>query len=182
MPLLALGGLWVILWRGRARAAGLVPMVAAMAVWAGVQRPDLLVSASGGLVGVMTPEGRVLSKPRGDGFAAESWLENDGDAAEQEAAYARPGLGGEAGTLAFALGDLPVVHLSGRGAADRVETACAGGALVILTTASAPREGCTILDAARLAETGTVAVWATPEGPRMVTVRDWTGRRPWTGQ
>jgi competence protein ComEC len=51
-----------------------------------VERPGLLVAGSGGLVGVMTPEGRALSKARGDGFAADSWLENDGDPVGQEAA------------------------------------------------------------------------------------------------
>ena len=37
----------------------------------------------------MTAEGRALSKPRGDGFAALSWLENDGDGARQAEAAAR---------------------------------------------------------------------------------------------
>ena len=97
MPLIALGGLWVILWQGRARALGVLPIAVAMALWGTVQRPDVLIAGSGGLVGVMTPEGRALSKARGDGFAAESWLENDGDPVGQEAAYARAGFAGDEG-------------------------------------------------------------------------------------
>lgn len=180
MPLLALGGLWAILWRGRGRVLGVLPMAAAFAAWITADRPDLLVAGSGGLVGVLTPEGRVLSKPRGDGFAADSWLENDGDPAEQEAAHARAGFSGVPGALGFTLGDLRGIYLSGRGAADRIDGACAEAALVILNAPAPARADCLVLDEARLAETGTVAIYAGADGPRLVSVRDWTGRRPWT--
>lgn len=89
LPLLALGALQVILWQGRGRWIGGLPVLVALAAWQQSERPDILVSDSGGLIGVMTPEGRALSKPRGDGFVARIWLENDGDAAPQEIAAER---------------------------------------------------------------------------------------------
>jgi competence protein ComEC len=49
-----------------------------------VARPDVLISDTGRLVGVLTEEGRALSRARGDGFVAGVWLENDGDGATQE--------------------------------------------------------------------------------------------------
>ncbi len=182
MPLMALGGLWLILWQGRARAAGLLPMAAAMALWIGTERPDLLVAGSGGLVGVMTAEGRALSKPRGDGFTADSWLENDGDRVAQEAAHARAGFAGEPGALSFPFGAGTAVHLSGRGAAERVAEACAAADLVILAAEAEAPEGCRLIDGGSLARTGTVALYAEGTGFRTVTVRDWIGRRPWNDQ
>jgi competence protein ComEC len=182
MPLLALGGLWLILWQGRARALGVVPIAVALALWSGVQRPDVLVAGSGGLVGVMTPEGRALSKARGDGFAADSWLENDGDPVGQEAAHARAGFAGEDGARILVGDGLRIVHLTGRGAAEALPGVCAEGALVVLNAEAEAPGDCMLLDTARLRETGTVALYAAPEGLRMQTVRDWVGRRPWTGE
>ena len=54
-------------------------MVASFVIWSGTERSDVLISDTGTLVGVMTPQGRALSKERGAGFAARNWLENDGD-------------------------------------------------------------------------------------------------------
>jgi competence protein ComEC len=159
-----------------------VPIAVALAVWSGVQRPDVLVAGSGGLVGVMTPEGRALSKARGDGFAADSWLENDGDPVGQEAAHARAGFAGEDGARILVGDGLRIVHLTGRGAAEALPGVCAEGALVVLNAEAEAPGDCMLLDSARLRETGTVALYAAPEGLRMQTVRDWVGRRPWTGE
>src|SRR5690606_30525949 len=90
LPMLALGGLFAVLWQGPmlVRAAGLVPVAAAFGLWMQAERPALLISGEGALMGLMTPEGRALSKPRGQGFAALSWLEDDGDPADQRLAAA----------------------------------------------------------------------------------------------
>ena len=186
IPMLVMGALWVVLWQGRARIAGVVPMAAALVIWSQVQRPDVIVSPTGGLVGVLTAEGRALSKPRGDGFAASSWLENDGDPVAQDVAAARGGFGGGftggGGWLEFAVGEVKGIHLSGRGAADRIGAACAEADLVILAVKAAGEADCTVLDADALSATGAVALFATPDAMRMVTVRDRVGRRPWNAQ
>lgn len=62
LPLIALGGLFAILWRGRGRLAGLAVLAAGLVLWSMAERPPILVSPTGGLVGVMTPQGRVLNK------------------------------------------------------------------------------------------------------------------------
>ncbi|PWE34283.1 competence protein [Maritimibacter sp. 55A14] len=89
LPLLAAGALVVVLWQGRLRLAGLLPVLLAATFWLGAERPEILISETGKLTGVMGSGGRVLSKPRGEGFAARSWLENDGDLAAQEDAATR---------------------------------------------------------------------------------------------
>ena len=89
LPLLALGALWLVLWQGRARWAGLAPAALALQFWGQVERPLVLVAETGTLVGVMTDAGRALSKARGSGFVAAVWLENDGDPADQATAAGR---------------------------------------------------------------------------------------------
>ncbi len=182
VPLIALGGLLGILWHGRARLVGLAPLVLGFLLWTQAERPALLVSASGGLIGVMTPEGRALNKPRGEGFAARSWLENDGAPVSQEDAFARAGFTGEKGDLRVELNSQRIAHLSGRGAVDRVAAACAEGAIVILPNQNSARfpPGCTIWDQQALAASGALAIHVDPGGAwRVVESRALSGDRPW---
>jgi competence protein ComEC len=185
LPLITAGGLALVLLAGRWRLAGIAPVVLALALWAGVERPVALVSPGGGLVGVMTPEGRVLSKPKGDGFAARVWLENDGDAVAQDIAHARRGFDGEAGAREIDLGGQMLIHLTGRGARERLAAACARADLVVLSMpaeAEAVPRGCTLYDEAALKATGALALFPGPEGLRVVSVTETSGARPWSGR
>ena len=89
LALIALGGLFLVLWIGRGRSAGLAAMALGAALWAAADRPDILIAESGRLFGIRSDAGRLLSSARGNGYAAASWLENDGDLASQEEAWAR---------------------------------------------------------------------------------------------
>ena len=133
LGLIALGGLFAILWRGRGRWAGTLPLALAALLWTGVARPDLLVSDTGRLVGAWTPEGRALSRPRGDGFVAGVWLENDGDGATQEAAAARAGWRATGAGVSITLEGLRIWHGAGRRALAEAAAACATHDLVILS-------------------------------------------------
>ncbi|WP_233488930.1 ComEC/Rec2 family competence protein [Rhodovulum sp. 12E13] len=181
LPLLSLGALVVVLWRGHGRWAGLVPLALALALWAGTERPALLIAPSGGLIGLMGPEGRVLSKSRGDGFSAEVWLENDGDMASQDEAADRPGLPGTVQERRLDVAGLRVAHVTGRDRAARAGAACAWADLLIVNTAlEAPQEGgCLLLDAAALRETGAVAIHDDARGARLVTAAERAGARLW---
>ena len=181
MPLFALGMLWLILWRGRMRWAGVAPAALSFVLWAMAERPALLVSPGGGLIGLMTQEGRVLNKARGEGFAASSWLENDGDTPDQGLAAARPGLAAVTDMTTFDLGPGPAAYLSGRGAAGRVADACAVAPLVFLAAeAEAPAPpGCTLWDKKALDQTGGLAIYLTDGRLRTVTARAAAGQRPW---
>ena len=181
LPLIALGGLLLFLWQGRLRYAGLLVMAAGFVLWAETRRPVLLISQSGGLVGVLGPEGRALSKPRGDGFAARSWLENDGDGGTtQQAAFARPGFSGDKGARRFVTGGQAGVHLFGQGAAGRLVAECRPDRWVI-TTAKYDGQGggCHMFDANVLKRTGAVAVYSGAKGLRVVTARQQAGQRLW---
>lgn len=160
LPLFTLGALWLILWRGRVQVAGAVPLMAALLLWIMAERPTLLVSGDGRLVGLTGPEGRALSAAKGGGFAAENWLQNDGDLADQVSAADRPGFIGPKGERWFDLGGLRGVVLTGKGAETKLAAACAGAALVILgAEAKGPPDGCGLIDARTLTATGPLAIW-----------------------
>jgi len=168
LPLLCLGCLWCIAWQGRARWIGVVPTIAAFALWAATPRPMVLISASGNLVGVQTSQGRALSKPRGDGFVAQNWLAADGLPKDQEQAAARWSMDAET--------DHGLLHLYGRGAQDRVAQACRTSHAVVANKDYDAPEGCLFLSPTVLRSTGAIAV--TQDG-RVITSRQTQGNRPW---
>ncbi len=55
VALFAVGGLWLGLWKGRVRLAGLVPVAAATGLAAAAPIPDLLVAGDGQQVGITVP-------------------------------------------------------------------------------------------------------------------------------
>ena len=182
LPLLAFGGLIAILLRGPARGLAAVPLVAGLALWAGNTRPDALISADGALVGLAGPEGRALSSPTGAGFAAQSWLENDGDLADQITAAARPGFDGPKGARVFALGPIRAVHLKGKGAAERLADGCLTAQLVILSVpAGQVPDGCRVIDSDDLAESGPLALWVAQDGVLRIVATD-VADRLWSGK
>jgi len=179
MPLLTLGSIWVILWQGWVRGLGLVPVAAAVALWGVAERPLLLVSGDGKLLGLVGAEGRALSSDKGGGFAAENWLENDGDLADQMEAANRDGFTGPKGERWFKIGGIRAVSLTGKGALTALGPACATGALVIVAERDVelPKD-CRLIDSDMLAATGALAVWMDTTGLRIERTR--VQRRLWS--
>ncbi|SNS00335.1 ComEC/Rec2 family competence protein [Antarctobacter heliothermus] len=178
LPLIAAGGLILCLWRGRGRLAGLAPLGLAAVLWAGTDRPSVLIADSGTLIGVMTPQGRALSRDRGSAFVAGVWLENDGQGFNQPQAAA---LWPEPVVDRMAKADLDglnILHLQGKRAAARVDT-CHPGQIVVSSVDIDLPGGCEVFDPARLRQSGSVAVWMDQGAPRIVTDRDASGTRLW---
>ncbi len=173
LPMLALGMLWLMLWQGWARLAGLAPVACAFALWVQAERPAVLVADTGGLVGVMTTEGRALSKPRGAGFVARNWLENDGDGADQTQAAARwPGAKGKLREIAA--GETRIVHVIGKGGAAQISS-CAPDQVVIASVPLTLNGPCEVYDPKRLLRTGSLAI----SDGGVITARDRAGQRIW---
>ncbi len=170
------------------RLCGLALLAVAGLLWLGDRRPLMLISAEGDAVGIMTPAGRVLSKPKGGAFAAAEWLEADGDAADQAAAAARPLWTGEArGRTAFLPlpgGDVAVHHLTGKSAAAAAPALCRDRALLIsnadLTRVLGRDRACVLFDPAGLRRSGSVAIQPTGSGYRIVTAQARAGARFWS--
>lgn len=175
LPLVALGGLMLALWQGRLRWCGLPLLAAALLLWSGAERPQVLIAANGGLVGVMTEQGRALSREKGAGFVAGIWLENDGDAADQpQAAALWPG--GDGRVKRWRLGDRELVHLRGKRAAGAFDK-CRADQIVVATAAVAVRGPCQVFDAPRLRQTGALRL----RDGGLETARQISGDRLWTG-
>ena len=176
LPLIAVGALTLILWQGRTRAIGVLPLLLAGFMWAGAVRPNILISDTGGLVGIMTPEGRALSSPRGDGFAARNWLENDGDPATQEEAAARWPV------AELSLGDITIRAFRGKRAIAEL-TQCSVGDWIV-TNADLPETfdddaNCVIIGPPELRETGSMALSYGASNPQIDTARGTAGARLW---
>ncbi len=177
IPLLSLGALWLALWPGRLRSAGLVAILAALAGWGSAARPVLLISDDGRLAGLVGPGGRALSAAKGAKFAAETWLARDGDSATMPEAAARPGFDGAADARHFRLGEMEGVVLGGKGSGERVPAACVGARIVILPEkAQQPPPGCLVIDRPYLARSGALAVDLTAGGGLRITPSRGFGR------
>ena len=180
LPLITMGGLFVLLWRGQARWGGLALPLLALLLWVRTERPVLLIADSGGLLGVMTDAGRVLSKPRGDGFAANNWLENDGETVGQEAAAGRAILSvGERLWLAEVAG-MPILQVGGVAALASL-TGCNGAAILITNEDAGAGRPCLVLDPRALRDTGAIAGHIHDGRLYLVTVAEVSGHRLWTG-
>ncbi len=178
LPVLTLGLLWICLWRGPLRWAGVAPVAAAFVLWAQTERPAALIDESGALIGVMTEAGRDLNKAKGQGFAARSWLENDGDGAEQASAYDRAGLEQEAKRSLARIGSVPVLHVAGKTAAAALE-GCGGADVLVLSVPAERAFSCEVYDPVRLRDTGALALYPLEDGLRIVTARERSGSRLW---
>ncbi|MBS0563418.1 MAG: ComEC/Rec2 family competence protein [Proteobacteria bacterium] len=182
LPLIGIGGAGLMLGGRWLRLAGAAGLAAALVLWAGVERPALLVSGDGTLAGLMTEGGRALSKERGAGFVAQNWLVADGDLAGQAAAFARPAFSGPPGAREAVVAGHRLRIFSGKGAAARAAGACTEGAILVLSERwPGPLKGqpCRILDRSWLRHYGSVALYAEADGLRLVTARALAGKRLW---
>jgi len=177
LPLLGVGGAALCLLRSYQRALGVAALAVAMGLWAISTRPAVLISDTGTLFGVMGPNGRALNKPKGDGFVAGGWLENDGDASDQVAASERSKFTRNEARVAL---DGQVVHFLRAKDLSRLELTqlCGNADLLILpSTTEAPE--CLALTLTSLRRSGSVSVSASPEGLVIKTSRQLRGDRLW---
>lgn len=180
LPLIVAGGLVMALVAHQARWLGVAPVGLALALWSVTERPQLLVSESGLLLGLMSEQGRVLSKPRGDGFAARSWLENDGDLADQFEAAGRKGFGFGEGRVDLKLGPMTITQLRGKAGRAHLREACASADLVILANGPRGPVDCPLIEAADLRARGALALSEVNGLIIAVGAKEAAGVRKWT--
>ena len=182
IPMLSLGALWLILWQGSARMVGLPVMALALFLWSMTTRPALLIAPEGEIVGLMTQEGRALSRARAGSFAASSWLQADGDVADQAQAHARSGGDPRATITHLRGGGFDVLHLAGKRALEELDALCLQGRIVVVTATPEHRpRGCAVITPADLRRTGAQAYDIHGDKVRHRTVTQQSGARLWTG-
>ncbi|MFN7003134.1 MAG: ComEC/Rec2 family competence protein [Roseinatronobacter sp.] len=181
IPLMSLGALWLILWRGLARWAGLAAMALALTLWVATERPALLIAPEGEVVGLMGPEGRMLSRAKSGSFTAQSWLQSDGDSADQAQAHARSGAGPRDAVVHLHGGGFDVVHLSGKKALEDLPALCLPGRIVVTNEAyDGSRGRCTVITPSDLRATGARAYWLKEGELQVRSVAQASGQRLWT--
>ncbi|MCF6443597.1 ComEC/Rec2 family competence protein [Nereida sp. MMG025] len=170
LPLIAVGGVIFLLWRGVGKWVGPAVGLVALTVWGSGQRPDVLIAGSGGLIGVMTDQGRVISRARGNGFVADNWLENDGAlkvSQEQAAAgWAR-------------MTNTPFVQIAGKRQVNALNS-CEPPLIFIANVQPEEAVLCGMWTPETLAQTGAVALRFSQDGWQMMTAQDVAGNRPWS--
>ncbi|WP_249218982.1 ComEC/Rec2 family competence protein [Loktanella sp. SALINAS62] len=180
LPLLTLGLLWLILWRGRARWCGAVVALAAFGLWTQTTRPALLIADSGGLIGQMTPSGRAMSRATGDGFVASIWLENDGAPVPQDVAALRSGFTTDGAFVSVDLGPWQVLQVRGKTGLAALQD-CAGADVIVLNIPDTTARPCLVIDPLRLRSTGAVALDLDADDRLIITTAlSVSGVRPWT--
>lgn len=178
----SLGGLWLLIWTGRWRLLGLLPILWGMATPILAQRPDVLVSGDGAVMAVRGADGHLILSGKIEGHVAETWQRRDGR-------DDTPGVWPDAGVTldgrmrCDVLGCVYTVE--GRTIAllrvpDALVEDCALAEVVIAAT---PARGCRaplVIDRWRLRREGAQALYVSPSGVRVESVRDVRGDRPWT--
>ena len=179
LPLLTFGLIWLVLVRGTVRVVGAGGVLLALWVWIGTPRPDLLVADTGGLIGIVGPEGRALSRASGSGFIADIWLENDGNPVPQEVAAARQGLWQDGRVVRAELSGWQILQVNGKTALAEI-TGCDGADILISNQDDDSQRPCTVFDIRALRQSGALAMQIGPDQSlRIVTARDAAGDRPW---
>ena len=120
-----------------------------------------------------------MNKAKGSGFAARTWLENDGDDTSQSLAALRGDLGGRHW---LAAGPGPrVAFQRGKTVEDQqVAQLCASADVVILPEAEvAQSDSCHLIAKNRLKASGAIAVYDGPGGLRVVGAAEEVGSRVW---
>ena len=172
LPMIAVGALFAVVWTGRGRWIGVLPMGVAAALWVNASRPQILVADGGALVGVATPDGRALSRARGSGFIASVWLENDGQGGDQVSAA----------TLWKTKPPSDVLHVHGKRAA-ALFSGCGPYRLVVASVELpdvATAHTCLVLDRPTFHKTGSLAISFAEDGTMdMKKARDLSGARLW---
>ena len=78
--LMICGGIWLCLWGGRLRLAGLIPIAVGIVIAPWLEPPDVMVGGGGTLIGVRGSDGRLAVIGAGrSSFELERWLEHEGD-------------------------------------------------------------------------------------------------------
>ncbi|MGE3906538.1 MAG: ComEC/Rec2 family competence protein [Reyranellaceae bacterium] len=185
LPLFALGGLWLCLWRRSWRLLGIGPIAIALLSLLWTRAPDLLISEDAESVAVRTDTGALmLSRPNADRFRRETWTRRAGDDVLQpwpqagtvsdDGALRCDALGcvlrrqGQSVTVAFTLQAL-------------AEDCGLPGMLVSLEPARAAcRRRDRLIDFFDLRRSGTHVIWLGRDGVGVRTVAEEQGDRPWS--
>ncbi|MEN6543755.1 ComEC/Rec2 family competence protein [Parvibaculum sp.] len=183
LALLTLGGLWLSLWRGSWRFAGIAPMALALALWGSPARPDLLIAPDGRLAALRGKDGLLHLTAKRSSYAASQWLRHDGDTREPSDAVGSPYQGCDSAGCIWHEPGRPLVAFSEGPEALGDDCVRADVVISMVPVARQIRATCharLVVDRFDLWRGGAIAIYYGSDGTmRMETSREARGRRPW---
>jgi competence protein ComEC len=180
---IALGGLWLCLWRQRWRYLGLAGIVAGMAAPLFVQPPDLLIDGKGRLMAVRTETGSVaVSSLRRASFNRKTWLRRMGQD-QARAQWPERGtsrdkrLSCDLQGCLYSVGNRTVALSFAEGALSEDCWVADVVVSIVPVRRACPAEA--VIDRFDLWRRGGHAFWLSETGVRIETVNGSRGNRPW---
>ena len=183
IAVVALGGLWLCLWRRHWRYLG-VPVVAAGLVAAALSRPpDIQVDEDAKLIAVRAADGGLmLSSQRAAKMHADSWVRRAGNLLSEP--WPKQGTSpdgrlscDELGCLYRARGQVAALARSEGAIAEDCSAVAVIVSLVPLRHSCAGAKAA--IDRFNLWRNGAYAIWLDPGRVTVASARRWQGRRPW---
>jgi competence protein ComEC len=180
LMIFVLGAMLIILLRDRMRWVAAPLIVTSLILWGQGTRPDVLVTGNGRLVGVLDDGKRALNRKRGNGFAARTWLENDGllfDQKKNAALFAAPNVD----RFIHAVGDDLIFYLWGKKLDPyELDDLCREYTVLIAPQWDENVGGeCEFWGKKRLRYDGSLSFAASKDGLEIKTARQEGGKRLW---
>ena len=181
LALIALGGLWLCLWRTRLRSLGLVIAALGLALAPPGNRPDVLVERDRKTAALRGEDGLIFPSATAANYSVEKWLLADGDSTDPEhLPRSTPFRCDPLGSVGSVKGKT-VALIRGTGA---IAEDCRKADIVVAPfklgkACKAPR---VIVDGAALSAKGAHALYIEGLSIRTETVAGSRGKRPWSGR
>jgi competence protein ComEC len=176
LVVIALGGLWILIWRRRWRWWGMPPILAGIALAVLAPQPDLMIAPDARTLALRGSDGLLhfVLTPK-DKYAASRWLLRDGDSRDWQEAIGMPSTRCDGlGCITSQKGLVIAIGLRPEALADDCERAD-------IVISAAPVLSCTgprlVLDAREIVAAGGYAITLSPA--HATGINQWRGKRPW---
>ena len=174
----ALGGLWLAIWRRAWRWWGLAPLLLGVILAWRAPLPDMLVAGDAATIAIRGEDGLLhFVRSPTDKFAARDWLRRDGDGRDIEEAVAFPQL--KCDGLGCVLKGKPLIAVSWR--PEALAEDCVRAQVLVSAAAASCKAPAVVIDrdAAARGEGWRVTLSSLPTA---TSVRDYRGERPWVAK
>lgn len=179
LAMISFGMVFFTLWIGRLRYLGLLVILFGIIAWTLHKRPEILVAQDGRQIGILTQQGRAISRKTGNGYTVNIWLENDGDPVEQTTAFQREFFATQ-DNLIFAQISYQwrmVIYL-GKDVND-VENECTEKTIMIAPNITINEPKCFLINDTYLERKGALSIRMENNMPIITGSKDIASNRPW---
>lgn len=180
LALIALGALWICLWRTRLRALGLAIAGLGLALAPPGNRPDVLIERDGKMAAIRGADELIFPSATAAGYSAEKWLLADGDGTDPDSLpESTPFRCDPLGCVGTVKGKtVALIRETGAIAEDCRKADIVVAPFKLGKACKAPR---IIVDGAALSAQGAHALYIEGLSIRTETVAAHRGTRPWSG-